>query len=112
MIVSQQRSWHVVIPKMLHSIGPALKVESALTGIEAQSWPRRVVASEVVDCCHRFTLKNQNFFQHGGNWDRSLKNVPNFLMTVRKMSWAFDLVAAMLLVWKKLFSTWLFEAKS
>ena len=62
MIVSQQRSWHVVIPKMLHNIGPALKVESALTGIEAQSWPRQVVASEVVDCSLRFTLKNQNFF--------------------------------------------------
>ena len=43
-----------------------------------------------VDCCIRFTRKN-NVFQHGGDWERSrpqgLKNGHNFLMTVRKMSW-------------------------
>ena len=38
--------------------------------------------------------------------------VHNFLMTVRNMNWACHLVAEMLLILKKLFSTWLFEGKS
>ena len=56
-----------------------------------------------------------NGFQHGGDWERSRpqgpKNVHNFLMALRKISWAFDLVAEMLRILKHLFSTWLFGGK-
>ena len=52
-----------------------------------------------------FRPKKINVFQHGGDWERfrsqGLKNVHNFLMTVRKMSWACDIVAKMLLIQKK-----------
>ena len=34
---------------------------------------------------------------------QGLKNVHNFLMTVRKMSWACDIVAKMLLIRKKIY---------
>ena len=70
----------------------------------------RDVLSEAVDCCIRFKI---NVFQHGGDLEtQGPKNVHNFLMTVRKISWACDLVAEMLLILKKVFSTWLFETKS
>ena len=68
----------------------------------------RDVFSVAVDCCIRFTRK----IQHGGDWEWSRpqgqNNVHNFLMIVRKMSWACDIVAEMLLIQK----TWLFEDKS
>ena len=67
----------------------------------------RVVHSEAVDECICFTRK----FQHGGDWERSRpqgpKNVHNFLITVRPLSWACGHGTEMLLILKKQFSTWL-----
>ena len=62
----------------------------------------RAVLAEAVDShSTRFSRK----IQHIGDWEWSRlqcpKNVHNFLMTVRKMSWACDLVAEMLLILKK-----------
>ena len=57
--------------------------------------------SEAVDWCICFTRK----IQHGGEWERSRpqgpKNVHNFLMTVRHLSWACGLGTEMLLILKK-----------
>ena len=44
-----------------------------------------------------------NVFQHGGDWERSLsqgylKNAHNFLLMLRQMNWACDIVAKMLLI--------------
>ena len=68
----------------------------------------RVVLSESVDGCICFKQK----IQHGRDWERSrhqgLKNVYNFLMTVRPlMSWACGHRTEMLLILKKLVLTWL-----
>ena len=77
-------------------------------------WPieSRVVLSEAVDLCIYFTRK----IQHGGDWERSRpqgpKNVHNFLLTVLPLSWARGHVTEVLLILKKLFSTWLFDRKS
>ena len=61
----------------------------------------RVVLSEAVDGCICFTRK----IQHGGDWERSRpqgpKNVHNFLMTVRPLSWACGHGTEMLLILKK-----------
>ena len=69
--------------------------------------PNRVVLSEAVDWCICFT---QNI-QHGGEGEPSRpqgpKNVHNFSMTVRSLSWACGHGAEMLMILKKLFSTWL-----
>ena len=60
-----------------------------------------VVLSEAVDGCICFTRK----IQHGGDWERSRpqgsRNVQNFLMTVRPLSWAFGIETEMLLILKK-----------
>ena len=65
----------------------------------------RVVLSEAVDLCIYFTRK----IQHGGDWERSRpqgpKNVHNFLMTVRLLSWAWERVAEILLILKNYFRT-------
>ena len=67
----------------------------------------RVVLSEAVDGCIWFTRK----IQHGGDWRRSRpqgpKNVHNFLLTVRPLSWACGHGTEMLLILRKLFLTWL-----
>ena len=59
------------------------------------------------DYCICFTQK----IQQGGDWERSRpqgpKNVHNFLMTVRPLSWACEHGTEMLLILKKLFSPWL-----
>ena len=74
--------------------------------------PSRVVHSATVDWCICFTRKNQ----HGGDWERSRpqspKNVHNFLITVRPLSWACGHGTEMLLIVKIIFSTWLFEGMS
>ena len=61
----------------------------------------RVVLSEAVDWCICFTRK----IQHGGDWERSRprgpKNVHNFLITVRLLSWACGHETEMLLILKK-----------
>ena len=61
----------------------------------------RVVLFKAVDWCSCFTPK----IQHGGDWERprpqARKNFHNFLMTVRTLSWACDLVPEMLLILKK-----------
>ena len=66
-----------------------------------------VVLSEAVDRCICFTRK----IQHGGDWDRSRpqgpKNVHNFSLTVRPLSWACGHGTEMLLILKNLFLTWL-----
>ena len=71
----------------------------------------RVVLSDIVDWCICFTRK----IQHGGDWERSrpqgLKNVQNFLLNVRPLSWACGHGTEMLLILKELFSTWLFPEK-
>ena len=57
-----------------------------------------VVLSEAVDWRDCFTQK----IQHGGDWERSwpqgLKNVHNFLMTMRPLSWACGHGTEMLLI--------------
>ena len=67
----------------------------------------RVVLSEAVDGCIFFTQK----IQHGGDWERSRpqgpKNVHNFLMTVRPLSWACGHGTELLLILKKILLTWL-----
>ena len=61
----------------------------------------RVVLYEAVDGRICFTRK----IQHGGDWERSRpqrpKNVHNFLMTVRPLSWACGHGTEMLLILKK-----------
>ena len=63
--------------------------------------PCRVVHCEAVDSCICFTRK----IQHGGDWERSRpqgpKNVHNFLMNVRPLSWACGHGTEMLLILKK-----------
>ena len=58
----------------------------------------RVVLFRAVDWCSCFTRK----IQHGGDWERprpqARKNFHNFLLTVRTLSWACDLVPEMLLI--------------
>ena len=70
--------------------------------------PYRVVLFEAVDWCICFTRK----IKHGGDSERSRpqgpKNVHNFLMTVRPLSWACGHGTEMLLILKKLFLTRLF----
>ena len=65
--------------------------------------PCRVVLSEAVDGCICFTRETP----HGGDWERSRpqgsKNVHNFLMTVRPLSWACGHGTEMLLILKKYF---------
>ena len=60
-----------------------------------------------MDGCICFTRK----IQHGGDWERSRpqgpKNVHNFLMTVRPLSWACGHGTKILLILKKLFLIWL-----
>ena len=60
----------------------------------------RVVLSEAVDRCICFIRK----IQHGGDWERSRpqgpKNVHNFLMTVRPLSWVCGHGTEMLLILK------------
>ena len=60
----------------------------------------RVVLSEAVDLCICITRK----IQHGGDWERSrpqgLKNVHDFVMTVRHLSWACGHGTEMLLLLK------------
>ena len=72
-----------------------------------QGYCCRIVLSEAVDGCISFTRK----IQHGGDWERSRpqgpKNVQNFLMTVRPLSWVCGHGTEMLLIVKKLFLTWL-----
>ena len=69
----------------------------------------RVVLTEAVDWldwCICFTRK----IQHGGDWERSLpKNVHNFLMTERPLSWACRHGTEMLLILKYPNLTWLFS---
>ena len=64
---------------------------------------------KAVDWCICFTRK----IQHCDDWERSRpqgqKNVHNFLLTVRPLSWACEHGAEMLLILKKLFSNWLFS---
>ena len=85
----------------------------------------RDVLSESRGLLYSFYPKKSTFFnvavtesEHGGDRERSRTQCPenfhNFLMTARKMSWACDLVAEMLLIKKKHnnFLTWLFEGKS
>ena len=71
-----------------------------------RQWDSRVVLSEAVDWCICCTRK----IQQGGDWERSRphgpKNVRNFLMTVRLLSWACGHGSEILLILKKLFSTW------
>ena len=66
----------------------------------------RTVLSEAVDWCICFTRK----IQHGCDRERSRpqgpKNVHNFLMTARPLSWACGHGTEMLLILKKLFLTW------
>ena len=61
----------------------------------------RVVLSEAVDGCICLTRK----IQHGGDWERSRtqgpKNVDNFLMTLRSLSWACGHGTEKLLIQKK-----------
>ena len=68
----------------------------------------RVVPSEAVDWCICFILE----IQHGCDWERSRpqgpKNVYSFLMTMRPLIWACGHGTEMLLILKKIFSTWLF----
>ena len=68
-----------------------------------RDWASRVVLSEAVDWCICFTRK----IQHGGDWERSgsqgPKNVHNFWMTVRPLSWACGHGTGMLLIPKKIF---------
>ena len=63
----------------------------------------RVVLSEAVDGCICFTWN----IQHGCDWERSRpqgpKNVNNFLMTVRPLSWACGHGTEMLLIKKNYF---------
>ena len=63
----------------------------------------------------RFTWKNQ-VFQHGGDWEWSWpqapKNVHNYLITVRKKSWAYDLVAEMLMILKNIFFDLVIQGQS
>ena len=70
-------------------------------------WSCRVVLSEAVDGCICFTRK----IQHGDDCERCRpqgpKNVHNFLMPVRPLSWACGHGIKMLLILKKLFLTWL-----
>ena len=65
----------------------------------------RVVLCEAVDWFICFTRK----IQHGGDWEHSRpqgpKNVHNFLMTVRPLSWAGGHGTEMLLILKKIFLT-------
>ena len=69
--------------------------------------PCRVVPCEAVDGCICCTRK----IQHGGDWERSRpqgpKNVHNFLMTVRPLSWSCGHGSEMLLILKKTVLTWL-----
>ena len=57
----------------------------------SDTWDKvsRIVLSETVDCCIRFTRKI-NIFQHSGDRERyrpqGPKNIYNFLMTVWKIS--------------------------
>ena len=57
-----------------------------------------------------------NVFQHGGGWERSRpqgpKNAQNFLMTMRHMSWACDLIAEMVLIFINLLAYLIIKAKS
>ena len=61
----------------------------------------RVVLSEAVDGCICFIRK----IPHGGDWERSRpqgpKNVHNFSLTVRPLSWACGHGTEMLLILKK-----------
>ena len=82
--------WKVSYRHLRNNISDTTTVFCALT----QQWRctqagfSRVVLSEAVDSCICFTQK----IQHGGDWQRSRpqwpKNVHNFLMTVRPLSWA------------------------
>ena len=66
-----------------------------------------IVLSEAADECICFTRK----IQYGGDCERfrpqGPKNVHNFLLTVRPLSWACGHRTEMLLILKKLFWTWL-----
>ena len=80
---------------------------------------QRVIRSRLCgDGCHVFLSEAvygwicfSRKIQHGGDWEQSRpqgpKNVHNFLMTVRPLSWACGHGAEMLLILKKLFLTWL-----
>ena len=65
---------------------------------ETSEIPRRVVLSVAVDWCICFTRK----IQHCGDWERSRpqdpKNVHNFLMTLRPLTWACGHGTEMLLI--------------
>ena len=62
--------------------------------------------------CSFFSCSFTRKIQHGDDWERSRpqgpKNVHNFLMTVRPLSWACGYGTEMLLMLQKLFLTWLF----
>ena len=90
------RRWQLVYQEELREMW---RCENITTSCQDTS---RVVLSEAVDWCICFTRK----IQHGGDWERSRhqgqKNVHNFLMTVRPLSWACGHETEMLLILKNL----------
>ena len=100
---SQFRVWEYPLPAFRN----VFKLSWSLLVCILMSLPSNVVLYEAVDWCIWFIRK----IPHGGDRARSrpqgLKNVHNLLMTVWPLSWACGHGTGMLLILKKLFSTWL-----
>ena len=77
---------------------------SVANGLTISDNPQLLVKVNMALAVTSFS-KKINVYQHSGDWERSRpqgqKNVHNLLMPLRKMSWACNLVAEMLLIQNK-----------
>ena len=84
-------------------------IDSVISDLSKQEPFRPLRGRGLVYC---FYPKKSSWRRLRAIWPQDPKNVHYFLITVRPVSWACGHETKMLLLLKKLFSTWLFEGKS
>ena len=83
---------------------------SSLTSLPQTAWPCHMAVTSSQRLCIAVLVLPENI-ERFSTW-RWLRATSTPFNDVWKMSWACDIAAEMLLILKKLFGTWLFEAKS